>query len=452
MPADNGGHFCVIFVYNLRSMTLLMNCIRCLPLTFVVLFLGCSESQHEIEYEKLQSLRQAYVPVQSIDPDDTTFSDLLPLIPVLNNKKIVMLGEQSHGDGATFLAKIRLIKFLHQKMGFDVLAMESGLFDCEYAGSRIADGHPPFDAIRNSTFDVWTSSRQFLPLMEYITGQQHTPRPLHLSGFDLQITGKYGRDSLVLFLRRVIGSTEKLNEEERWTLRMLDTLTAKTKRFVQIPRSIHQRLYDGIRSIVVIVRLKNIAADEKAFWIQLLNSLETFARFLWNVDFNKPDLQFMNLRDSQMADNLLWLSRVRYPDAKIIVWAASSHISRNRHEIMNRAHADTAMVPMGHHVWKAMRDSVYILGFTAFEGTMGLRRRSGTVLAKARPGTLEDILHHTDDEYGWLDFQQLPEKHWLHDTARARPFGYNTMTARWTSMMDGMFYIKTMTPSIAIED
>lgn len=37
---------------------------------------------------------------------------------------IVLLGENSHGDGATTLAKNRLIAFLHARLGFDVVAFE----------------------------------------------------------------------------------------------------------------------------------------------------------------------------------------------------------------------------------------------------------------------------------------------------------------------------------------
>src|SRR6476646_1280732 len=75
-------------------------------------------------------LKEHAVGLRSIDPADEDFADLEPLRKVIGDARIVQLGEQSHGDGATFHAKARLIKFLHQKMGFDVLAFESGLYDC----------------------------------------------------------------------------------------------------------------------------------------------------------------------------------------------------------------------------------------------------------------------------------------------------------------------------------
>ena len=42
----------------------------------------------------------------------------------------MQLGESGHGVAEFNHAKVRLIKFLHQQMGFDVIAFESGLFEC----------------------------------------------------------------------------------------------------------------------------------------------------------------------------------------------------------------------------------------------------------------------------------------------------------------------------------
>src|SRR5688572_14029768 len=75
-------------------------------------------------HSRVAWLKEHAIGLKSIDPGDEDFSDLEPLRKAIGAARIVQLGEQSHGDGATFHAKARLIKFLHQKMGFDVLAME----------------------------------------------------------------------------------------------------------------------------------------------------------------------------------------------------------------------------------------------------------------------------------------------------------------------------------------
>ena len=74
---------------------------------------------------KVEWLRVNVDPIRSVDPSDTDFSDLAPLKSAIGDSRIVMLGEQTHGDGTTFLAKTRLIQFLHQEMGFDVIAFRS---------------------------------------------------------------------------------------------------------------------------------------------------------------------------------------------------------------------------------------------------------------------------------------------------------------------------------------
>lgn len=128
------------------------------------------------------------VPVRSIDAADEDFSDLEPVAKAIGAAQVVALGEPGHGAGSSFAAKVRLIKFLHQRMGFDVLVWESGMYDVglSQAGMRGAD--TPVAAARRGIFQLWSDAEQVKPLFDYVKVSQATIHPLVMAGFDMQVT------------------------------------------------------------------------------------------------------------------------------------------------------------------------------------------------------------------------------------------------------------------------
>ena len=102
--------------------------VSALPLTGIGQH-ACADAESAERDRCIARLEANAAPLRSTDPADIEFSDLQAFAKAVGNVRMVMLGEQSHGCGATFLAKTRVIRFLHEHMGFDVLAFESGLYD-----------------------------------------------------------------------------------------------------------------------------------------------------------------------------------------------------------------------------------------------------------------------------------------------------------------------------------
>ena len=410
-------------------------------------------------------LRAHAVKIRSISPDERDFSDLEPLRAAIGTRRIVMLGEESHGDGATFLAKTRLIEFLHERMGFNVLAFESGFYDVHRAWEDLAAGMEPMAAIRSGIFGLWTDVAQTQPLWRYAIAASHSRDPLVLAGIDSQFTGTASKEHFLNDLATVL---DDLPQDASLLAARTRVTTVLTSYFG------HAKGPDGLaafqkltttaeqaRFYIAIAKLRESLEDQtyrdpataarRDYWVRVLASASLQFQHLWHTDFkhlqDKPGPAFdwasFNLRDEAMGENLVWLARNEFANEKIIVWAATSHEMRHRRFFTNEY---TPYVPMGEWVDRVMAADVYTIGFTAFEGKEGIGDASN--IGVAGPGSLEQLFYDTGAPYAFLDFRHLgSDGAWLTDPLPAWPLGYQAETTSWPATMDGMFSIQTMTPS-----
>jgi len=97
-------------------------------------------------------------PIRTVDPHDEEFGDFEALAAAIGNARVVQLGEPSHNAGTCFAAKARLIKFLHQRLDFDVVIWESGIFDVTLVDAGLRAGEDPVTAAQRGILRNWSGS------------------------------------------------------------------------------------------------------------------------------------------------------------------------------------------------------------------------------------------------------------------------------------------------------
>ena len=362
--------------------------------------------------------------VRSIDPMDSDYSDLRALGEAIGDGRIVMLGETSHGDGSTFLAKTRVVRYLHEELGFDVIAFESGFYDLDVAERRLAAGERAAEVLAQSVFPVWSKSDQFQPLATYIGETRRSRRPLTVAGFDMQFTS--GPASRLPADLRALGTGP--------FERVADLVAAVVQR---VPKALdaldEARLDRDIAAMVAEVA----KLPDASFWRQALESVRTNLRFVKNAPKMIPAV--FDSRERQMASNMEWLAK-QFGDRKIIVWAATSHVLRDRTAI--DVQTAKAMVPMGAYFSRtpAGKQS-YVLAFNAGKGKMGSMMRAQPMdVGEAPDGSYEAELLASGRDYAFVPLRTGEKR-------VARMLGYAPWTGEWGRAIDGMFFIREMQPT-----
>jgi erythromycin esterase len=411
-------------------------------------------------------LKSHAIPVRSVDPLDEDYSDLEPLKQIIGEARVVFLGEQTHYDALSFLAKTRLVKFLHEEMGFDVLAWESGIYEVNKAWESIENGEDVRVAVEQGIFPAWTMYEETRELFRYVEEASQTDRPLTLAGFDCQNSGTATKDFLLSDMKafaKDVGLDTLLLAPGTPLAEGVETLgenwiIQRPAEFVAPDSSFLPALMDLQRRISS--EASNADPLRTALWQQLVESLiAEVGRLEAQIQSNDTTItseerdaayrRMWRARDAQMARNLLWLAETYFQGHKIIGWVATAHAMRNRAEVSTDPRDPTKdLETMGHLVWKEMANEVYVLGFTAYDMSAFAEH---PVTDQSPEVEFEELMHATGHEYAIVDFRNpAAGGEWLQEPLMSRPFGNASRMAVLPRIMDGIFFTRDWQPATRI--
>ena len=418
------------------------------------------------EDARVNCLKEKAVKIKTTDPSNQDFSDLEPLKNIIGDSvRVVMLGEQTHGDGETFLAKTRMIKFLHEKMGFDIIAFESSIYDLEKTHENITEninkGRDHTGELSKAIYSIWSSSNEFQPLLCYLEEEYKSAHPLHVMGFDNQFydanTNAEIQKILKSFLHSLIESNLiKLSETQ---IRDFEYILFQSQKDIYFKR---KNDFDNFAEIVLNERnnpeAQKLLGSKSSYYFQLFESyyshLESFY-LKYDAPTSIADSTF-SYRDIQMGKNLLWIVN-NNPGKKIIVWAATYHIMRNLRSIQYSgiySEVYKNVTTMGDVVYNGLGNKSYTIGFTAYQGYWGRFFDDSKIkIPEPDHNSIENLFYEAGFENAFIDLRASdnPKNLWLKETISARPLGYTEMHADWTQTMDGLVFTKKMTPSTSIK-
>jgi erythromycin esterase len=401
---------------------------------------------------RVQWLRENAVAVRTIDPDDEEDSDLLPLAQRIGTARVVALGEPMHGAGASFRAKARLARFLHQKMGFDVLALEAGLFDCHLAEEVMRRDKTAKAALGRDLFGIWTRSREARPLFHYLATTHGTAHPLEVAGFDCNFSSAHAAENFGPMLVKFFDDMDPalLTDDVRHVVRAPGDWWQATRRPTSREYETYRTVLENVLSILSQARpalAKKYGAQDVAFQERNTKNALVYAQLMameYPEEDGKPTANH-NVRDTMMARNLLWLVQDRYPGRKIIVWGATQHLIHNGPSIERVGSAVKSYqgwVFMGQEVHEALGDQLYTIACTAYHGRLGFGGQKPYELWPAPSGSLESLFHETGWPHLFVDLRGPRQKsgHWLCTPQLARPLGFGPQHADWSGVFDAFFF------------
>lgn len=362
----------------------------------------------------------------------------------LEGKDIVILGEASHGDGKTFEVKSQLVKYLIEQKGYNTFAFEQrDFFEMEYVNGRkslqgVLDESLKHNWVRQ--WSPWGPAKEIQTLVDVL--ETHN---LGYVGLETYSSRSISRVIVHTMKTAKALSLNYLTDEE-WE--QLNYIHVYMNAAGQKPVTGEQFSFYINTFEKLLNKLPQSEDNEVEFLHLIIENAVTSAKITQLVPAQLTDEEYyksVNLRDSQMAKNLIWYKK-NNPDAKIIVWMANFHGAKNIREVHNPLTYNRFYV-FGEHVANRYGSKIYSIAFTSSRGTSKMpynNKSNEETVINAPEGSFENYLDTKNIDFGYVNFSEIGKNNpgLINKEFSSIMLGYANQSGKWLNIFDGVFYIK----------
>ena len=294
-------------------------------------------------------------------------ADYAFLKDAIGTRSIVQLGESIHVTSEFPRARLRLIQYLHEELGFDVLSFEGSLLDTWLAQefiyrSRLNEHDTAAQAMKIAFFGLWQTD-PMREVLEYVIRTQSTPHPLYLSDFDIQPgmsrANRGAAATLAAFFAalRVYDPAAETAGLDRWKSSLAPALSCDSPPAADLPLDNIDRWIANTAAAV--------ASQRPAPHGAALRLVPTYlrARLAHCEEVRQASgsrRTYQAARDRLNAANVLALRDRVSQSHRILVWAHHSHVNHNS--------TGKNTPSMGQQLLSLAPDSLYTIGLFAGGG------------------------------------------------------------------------------------
>lgn len=396
--------------------------------------------------------------------------DLQPFKSLIGQRRMVVLGESTHGAHEPLALRNQLFQFLVQELGFTAIALETGFTESR-AIQRFIEGGPG-EARELVTKEMSWGFGGFpenLALVEWMrayNADSRHRRKLRFVGIDLSGAG----DGAFPRARRAVDfALETLatrDPEEAAKIRTdLEPLLSRfsSGSYSALTEAERRRLSSECDRLhrALAARQAGIAkADSREFseWAWALQSIEVARQLdrMLAAAPNEPGTgpgippdawRMMAARDLGMAENVRWVFQSEGPDGKVLVFAHNLH-GMNA-EIRGGIWSTLRQAPpaMGRHLRRFFGDEVWIAGTSAIAAAEGLS--APPVDPNGWDAALATLAHGQFVLPTQSPHLSPATVRWLHEVrAWSANLGTEVRVALGEAL-DAVVFLRTLTPSRA---